>query len=84
VDKRDGSIRLFLALCCWAASAYSLIALSVLPWVLRDGLGPEMVASHGWVAIQRYFKGVGWSLLIPAAFLISGFLLYRSDLRRNT
>jgi hypothetical protein len=83
VDQRsDGSIRLFLALCCWACAALSFLAISSFAWLLRDGLGPDSVESYGWVAFGRYLEGAGWSLLVPAAFLLSGLLLYRSDARR--
>ena len=83
MDQRsDGSIRLFLALCCWACAALSFLAISSFAWLLRDGLGPDSVESYGWAAFGRYLNGAGWSLLVPAALLLSGLLLYRSDARR--
>jgi hypothetical protein len=84
VDQRsDGSIRLFFALCCWACAGVFFLAISSFAWVLRDGLGLDSVESQGWVAFSRYFKGAGWSLLVPAAFLLAGLLLYRSDAHRS-
>jgi hypothetical protein len=83
VDHRnDGSIRLFLAISCWAFAALTFLGISLFAWLLRDGLGPDSVESHGWLALSRYLKEAGWYLVIPATFLLSGSLLYRSDVHR--
>ena len=79
--RSDGSICLFLAVCCWACAAISFLGLSFFAWLLRDGLGPDSVESQGWFALGRYLELAGWYLLIPAAFLLLGCLLYR-DVRR--
>ena len=81
-QRGDGSIRLLLALCCWAAAALSFLGISCLAWILRDGLGPNSVASRGWVALDRLLNEAGWSLLVAPALLLSGLLLYWSDTSR--
>ena len=32
-----------------------LIGVAPFAWILRDGLGPDAVASSGWVAVVRWF-----------------------------
>lgn len=80
--RGDGSIRLFLALCCWAGSALSFLAISSLARALRDGLGPDSVESRGWIALVRCVRQADWSLLGPVAWLLAGLLLYWSDAGR--
>lgn len=81
-QRGDGSIRLFLALCCWVCAGLMFLAISGLAWVLRDGLGPDSVESHGWVALIRCLRQAGWSLLGPVALVLAGVLLYWSDAGR--
>ena len=82
--RTDGSIRLFLALCCWAFGTIGLLAVSLWAWLLKDGLGPDSVESHGWRALERFWAGAGWALLAPTVLIIAGILLYLSDRRRAT
>lgn len=77
--RRDGSIRLFLAVCCWACAALKFLTISAFAWVLRDGLGPDSVESHGWVALIHCLRQADRSLLGPFALLLAGLLLYWSD-----
>ncbi len=77
----EGSIRLVLAVCCWVCAAVSFLGIFLFAWLLKDGLGPDSVASQGWLALGRCFKSAGLSLLIPFAFLVSGLILQRSHIR---
>ncbi|WP_422929112.1 hypothetical protein [Singulisphaera sp. PoT] len=84
MDKPDdGSVHLFLALCCLGCAGMSFLVIIVFGWTLRDGLGPGSVESTGWVALGRFLGSAGILLLIPAAFLAAGIWLYREDLRRQ-
>ena len=42
-------------------------------WILRDGLGPDSVESHGWEAARRFFWTFYWgpvfALLLAATSL---------------
>ena len=31
------------------------LILAMFAWILRDGLGPKSVESHGWQALERFF-----------------------------
>ena len=47
-------------------------------WLLRDGLGPDMVMSHGFLAVKRAFMGGVWLLPVSAIWLHTvGLLLSR-------
>lgn len=82
-EHRDGSLPLFLSLCCWLLAITSLCMLALFGWLLRDGLGPDAVESHGWLALTRVLAGV-WPLLcefvLPLALL--GCVFYWWDRRR--
>ena len=55
--RDDGSLHLFVALCCWTVSLFSMLAIALWSWSFKDGLGPE---SYGWLASWRFFAtGVG-------------------------
>lgn len=52
---------------------------SSMSWVLRDGLGPDMVESHGQIAWSRYMEQMR-NVFIFAAFIVvsTGVALWRS------
>ena len=46
-------------------------------WMLRDGLGPDAIPSHGMVAIQRFFEGYLSVLgLFVVALIASTYVFY--------
>jgi hypothetical protein len=83
-EQNDNSFPLFLNLCCWLFGFLGLLAVSIFGWALKDGLGPDAVESHGWLAFARFLSEAGWQLLPPAALVVAGCLLYRWDGRRST
>jgi hypothetical protein len=82
-SRDDNSIPLFLALCCWLWGGLSLLHISYIAWLLKDGLGPNTVESHGWLGIARFVSEAGFRLLLPAALIVAGCLLYRWDVVRS-
>jgi cytochrome c oxidase subunit IV len=46
--------------------------LGALVWVLRDGLGPNAIESHGWEALARQFWTFYWGpvLLVLVVLLV--------------
>ncbi len=85
MDRQDSSSwQLFSALCCWLASLYILVWNSLLEWALRDGLGPDVVESHGLLALSRFWGGIRWPLcLYVIPNFLAGCLLYWLDSRRS-
>ncbi len=46
-------------------------------WVLRDGLGPDGVTSHGIEAVARFARGFWEFLLVSVALWAAGAFLLR-------
>jgi putative addiction module component (TIGR02574 family) len=78
----DNSLPLFLALCCWLFGGLWLLGVSLVASAVRDGLGPNSVESHGWLALARFWRAAHWSLLPPAALFLVGCGFYWWDIRR--
>lgn len=54
-----------------ALTAWSLCG--VVAWIVRDGMGPDSVESHGWEALTRFFWSFYWGpvlLLLGAAAVL--------------
>ena len=47
------------ALLCW-------IFMAPFAWILRDGLGPDSVESHGWEALWRALSFLNWGPIFLA------------------
>jgi len=66
-----------LAILFWVISALASLGGGFMVWVLKDGLGPGLVESHGIVALYRFGSGMatvfGIFALPP---LLVGCLLY--------
>jgi uncharacterized membrane protein len=75
----DSSTPLFLALCCWLFGGLGLLGVSLVSWTLRDGLGPNSVKSHSWLALTRFWRDAALPLLPWATPFVLGFVLYRWD-----
>jgi hypothetical protein len=82
-ERDDNSIPLFLALCGWLVGSLGLLFISSIAWTLKDGLGPNAVESHGWLAFTRFLSEASLRLLFPAALIVAGCLLYRWDVVRS-
>lgn len=80
--KTDSSPRLFLAMCAITFGTLAFGMMSAWVWLLKDGLGPDAIESHGWVALKRFLVGAGWPLLIPTTSIFAGLWLLRSERRR--
>jgi hypothetical protein len=54
-------------------TAALLVWCSVAPlaWILRDGLGPDAVDSHGWAAFQRFLGTYHWGPVFLGLVVIS-------------
>jgi putative addiction module component (TIGR02574 family) len=78
----DNSLPLFLALCCWLFGGLWLLGVSLMAWGLKDGLGPNSVESHGWLALARFWRAAHWNLFPPVALILVGCGLYWWDIRR--
>ncbi len=52
-----------------------LFLIIVMCWILRDGLGPDSVTSHGMEALQRFILGCWPTVLIPSILGLVGFWL---------
>ena len=53
------------------------ILMAPFAWILKDGLGPDSVESHGWEALWRAFTCMGWGPVL-LALLIADWLCRRS------
>jgi hypothetical protein len=71
--------RRFLAALCYAAALALALFVFGLAVVLRDGLGPDSVASHGLSALKRTAEG-----LTPLVVVVPLFLLGRWFGRKST
>jgi hypothetical protein len=79
----DKSLPLFLALCCLLCGGLGLLGVSLWCWTFKDGLGPNAVESHGWVAMTRFWRDAEIQLLPWAALVVAGCALFLWDLRRS-
>jgi len=50
------------ALICW-------IFMAPFAWILRDGLGPDSVESHGWEALWHAFTFLSWGPILLALLM---------------
>ena len=58
----DSNFSFLLALCCWLVGGLGMLSVSLLAWGLKDGLGPNSMESHGWVAAQlRFWSNASWA-----------------------
>jgi hypothetical protein len=85
MDRRDDSSwQLFLAICFWMASLLILLQTSYLAWLLKDGLGPDSVESHGLLALGRFWSGIRWNLCVLVIPIHSvGWFFYWLDSRKE-
>ena len=51
-----------VAILFWIISFVALLIGAFFVWILKDGLGPDEVDSHGLVALQRFAEGIIWIL----------------------
>lgn len=58
-----------------------VIGIGPLCWILRDGLGPEAVESHGLVAVIRFLFTFYWGPVLAALSVL--YLLCSVRGRRN-
>ena len=61
-----------VAILFWVISAFALMGSGFMVWLLKDGLGPDAVDSHGVVAFTRFCSGIA---LLTAIFVLPPFLL---------
>jgi len=61
---------LIAALAAWAPCG-------ALAWILRDGLGPDAVESHGWEALVRCFWTFHWGPVLALLGLMTVVLSRR-------
>jgi hypothetical protein len=52
----------------------SLLLVSPLIWVFRDGLGPDSVESMGWEAVERFFWSFNFGPILLLLLSIRFFL----------
>jgi hypothetical protein len=84
-EDNDSSWPLFVALSLWGASLLVLVCGSGGVWILKDGLGPDSVESHGWLALSRFWIGVRWMIgLVVVPLHVAGWLFYWYDPGRKT
>lgn len=71
-----------IALGCYSLVLTCLGIGTVFAWILRDGLGPDMVESSGWSAVLRC-GAIVWRLLLllSPVLLLGGFFSWAG--RRN-
>jgi len=79
IDWVGRSIRLFLILIDVLIA--NCVLISPLAWILRDGLGPSAVESHGWPAVWRMFLCFYWGPILLG--LVLGNVLLRIALRQR-
>lgn len=69
-------VRKTLAVCCWSAGGLLLLITVPFCWLLRDGLGPSAVDSHGLEAVRRFGVTVAQCALWYLPPIILGCALF--------
>jgi CDP-diglyceride synthetase len=82
--KRVNSCRTVLGFLLILISVVFIIFSVLVSWVLRDGLGPDAIESHGLIAIQRFLRGVAPMILIASLIGAIGLWLSSSILRHTS
>ena len=54
------------------AALISWILIAPFAWILRDGLGPDSVESHGWEALWRALSFLSWGPILLALLVANG------------
>jgi len=81
--KDDSSWQLFLAIASWGGSLLLGFFYANLAWMLKDGLGPDAMESHGLLALARFWKEVRWTFgLVVAPMHLAGWFFYWCDTQR--
>jgi hypothetical protein len=69
-----GSMRQAIAAVLDALLMFWALAIGPFCWILRDGLGPGSVDSHGWYAVARFLMTFYWgptlALLLALRLLV--------------
>jgi hypothetical protein len=68
----------------FSAILFTWLMMSPLVWILRDGLGPDMVATTGTHAATKFAVQWGTPALVLAVPLIGVFWIERRFLRRTS
>jgi hypothetical protein len=61
----------------FSASVAIPLAVAGLAITMRDGLGPGMIPSTGWLAIHRSADGVAWGVVGGIIFFVTGLCILR-------
>jgi hypothetical protein len=81
--KKGNSYRTILGFLLILISVVFIIFSVLVSWVLRDGLGPDAIESHGLIAIQRFLRGVTPMFLIASLIGAIGLWLTSPILHHN-
>ena len=77
-------VRKTIAISLWIVSLSILLCGGVLVWVLKDGLGPDAIDSHGIAALGRFCGGMAWIVgIYVSPPLLIGCILYPWRNRRQ-
>jgi hypothetical protein len=57
------------------------VSLGPLCWILRDGLGPNSIETHGWRAVSGFLLTFWWGPICASLVLLS-FALRKQGLRK--
>ncbi len=69
--------RKLTALICWGFSALGALWTFGFCWLLRDGLKPGMIESHGLLAWQHWWASGGWpGVLVVGVPLVTGLCFW--------
>jgi hypothetical protein len=82
--QKVNSYRIFLGFLLILVAVIFLVYAVFVSWVLRDGLGPDMIETNGLVAFQRFLKSFAPMLLIATLIGATGLWLAAPILRRNS
>ena len=59
-QKQVMELRKAAAVFFWTLSLIALLIGAFFVWILKDGLGPDAIDSHGLIALQRFGSGMAW------------------------
>jgi hypothetical protein len=70
--------RRIVVACLFSSALAVTLTVAWVTILLRDGLGPDMVSSEGWVALRRSFPDMFGGLLVGLPLALTGAFLRRS------
>lgn len=83
LKKNDVKHSSIVALMLGVANFFCYLSI-VFAWTLRDGLGPDSVASTGSVATDRFFDSLKWLMIVPASLVFGALVIvYRERKSKN-